>query len=55
MKKYDNDYLLVADFDRKVVSTNCGDFYLDYEISFDDLFKYVDFLKQYLSEMEKSK
>ena len=49
---YDNDYLLVADFDRKVVRTNCGDFYLDYEISFDDLFKFVDYIKKCEKELK---
>ena len=36
-----DDYILIADFDKRVVSTNCGDFYYDYDISFDDFLKFA--------------
>lgn len=51
MREMDDD-LLIADFKKRVVSTNCGDFYLDYEISFDDLFKFVDYIKKCERELK---
>lgn len=38
--------LLVANFEDREVSTNCGDFYYDYSIPFDDLFKFVEQIKE---------
>ena len=37
--------LLFADMKRKVVITNCGDFYYDYEISFEDFIRFAKFLE----------
>lgn len=37
--------LLYADFDTGYVRTNCGDFYYDYDISFDDFLKFAEFIK----------
>lgn len=39
--KDSDSYTLIADFDKRVVSTNCGDFYHDYDISFDDFLKFA--------------
>lgn len=38
--------LLYADFERGYVRTNCGDFYYDYEISFEDFIKFAKFIKR---------
>lgn len=32
---------LYADFERRVIRTECGDSYMDYEISFDDFIKFA--------------
>lgn len=37
---------LIADFKRRTVRTNCGDFYYDYDIDFDGLFSFVEQVKQ---------
>lgn len=39
--KVDGDYLLIADFKERTVRTVCGDFYYDYDISFDDFFRFA--------------
>ena len=41
-----NSVLLYADFKEKCVTTNCGDFYYDYSISFDDFIKFAEFIKE---------
>ena len=43
--KYPETYNLLIDFDKREVSTNCGDFYYDYSISFDDFIKVAEFIK----------
>ena len=50
--KDEDTYLLVADFKEKEVRTNCGDFYYDYSISFDDFIKFAHFIE---NEMERYK
>lgn len=45
MRLIDEEHLIV-DFKNRVVSTNCGDFYMDYDIPFDDLFELVDYIKE---------
>lgn len=40
-EKDSESYKLIADFDKRVVSTHCGDFYYDYDISFDDFLKFA--------------
>lgn len=40
---------LIAYYEEREVRTCCGDFYYDYSISFDDLFRFVEHIK----EMEK--
>lgn len=41
-----DSFLLVANLADRTVRTNCGDFYYDYEIPFDDLYKFVDYIKK---------
>ena len=41
----DSTPLLIADMERKVVITNCGDFYYDYEIPFEDFIRFTKFLE----------
>lgn len=38
-------YLLLADFKEREVRTNCGDFYYDYSISFDDFIKFAHLIE----------
>lgn len=45
-KNDDSNYLMIADFERRVVGTNCGDFYYDYEIGFDDFIKFAHFIEK---------
>lgn len=40
-KKYSESYVFIADFDNREIETNCGDFYYDYGVSFDDFFKFA--------------
>ena len=47
------DPYLIEDFKNRVVRTNCGDYYLDYDIPFDDLFKLVDYIKKTEREMKE--
>lgn len=44
-KNDDSNYLMIADFERRVVRTNCGDFYYDYGISFYDFTKFAHFIE----------
>ena len=46
---------LIADFKRRIVSTNCGDFYYDYDIDFDGLFSFVEQVKQMDKEINGDK
>lgn len=46
---------LIVDFKNRVVRTNCGDFYMDYDIPFDDLFELVDYIKKNEKEMKEAK
>lgn len=39
-------YLLIADFDKRVVITHCGDFYYDYDINFDDFLKFARYIEK---------
>lgn len=48
---------LHADFERRVIRTECGDSYMDYEISFDDFIKFaklVDKEDTFLNCMSKT-
>ena len=47
------DPYLIEDFKNRVVRTNCGDSYLDYDIPFDDLFELVDYIKKTEKEMKE--
>lgn len=38
-------YQFLIDFDKEEVETNCGDFYYDYSISFDNIIKLADYIK----------
>lgn len=42
----DGVILLTADFNEKTVRTDCGDFYYDYNISFDDFIKFAHFIEK---------
>lgn len=37
---------LIVDFKNRVVSTDCGDFFMDTDMPFDDLFEIVDYIKK---------
>ncbi len=39
-------YQLIADFDKREVSTNCGDFYYDLSFSFDDFIKFAKHVEE---------
>ena len=41
-----DNYILIADFDKRVVTTNYGDFYYDYDISFDDFLKFAKHIEK---------
>lgn len=45
-EKYQHCYLLIVDFKNRTVTTNCGDFYYGYDISFDDFIKFADYIKE---------
>ena len=45
--------VLIADFERGYVSTNCGDSYYDYEISFDNFIKFADYIRGLKNETKK--
>ena len=45
-EKYKSDYVLVADFKNRIVMTNCGDFYYDYSINFDDFIKFAKYIEE---------
>lgn len=47
-----NTVLFYADFVNKIVLTNCGDFYYDYSIPFEDFIKFADYIKNRLQEMD---
>lgn len=51
-EKYQDCYILKADFDKKEVTTNCGDFYYDYSISFDDFIKFAKHIEERLKANE---
>lgn len=51
-EKDKDSYLLIADFDKKEVTTNCGDFYYDYSISFDDFIKFARYIEERKKENE---
>ena len=40
-EKYPTCYVLIADFKERKITTNCGDYYYDYEFSFDDFIKFA--------------
>lgn len=42
----DDCYLLIADFENREVRTNCGDFYYDYGIGFDDFVKFAKHIEK---------
>lgn len=45
-EKYESCYILVADFKTRTVTTNCGDFYYDYSIDFDDFIKFAKYIEE---------
>lgn len=47
-----DDYLLMADFNKKEVRTNCGDSYYDISLSFDDFIKFAKHIEERLKENE---
>ena len=51
-EKYPTCYALKADFDKKEVTTNCGDFYYDYSINFDDFLKFAKHIEERLKVNE---
>ena len=53
--RLEDDAKLIPDFKNRVVATNCGDFYLDYDISFDELFELVDYIKKTEREIKEDK
>lgn len=52
-KNDDSDYLMTADFENRTVRTNCGDFYYDYDISFDDFIKFAHFIEKEEKRLKK--
>lgn len=44
--KYPDAYNLLIDFENREVTTNCGDFYYDYTVSFDDFIKVAEYIKE---------
>lgn len=42
----ENRVLFYALLEEGFVRTNCGDFYYDYDISFDDFIKFAEFIKK---------
>lgn len=44
-EKYKSLYVLAADFKNRIVMTNCGDFYYDYSIDFDDFIKFAKYIE----------
>lgn len=42
----EDSILLQADFKNGCVTTNCGDFYFDYDIPFDYFIKFAKFIKK---------
>ena len=40
-----SNYQFLIDFDKEEVVTNCGDYYYDYSISFDNIIKLADYIK----------
>lgn len=51
-EKYGDEVLLWADFENSCVRTDCGDYYYDYSIPFDDFIKFAEFIKK---EQERKK
>ena len=49
-----NTVLLYANFEDKTISTNCGDFYYDYSISFEDFIKFAHFIEKTMNDLEKA-
>lgn len=45
-QKYPDCYHLIADFDKREISTNCGDFYYDLTFSFDDFIKFAKHVEE---------
>lgn len=45
-QKHSDCYQLIADFDKREVSTNCGDFYYDLSFSFDDFIKFAKHIEE---------
>lgn len=39
-------YLLIADFDKREITTNCGDFYYDLTFNFDDFIKFAKHIEE---------
>lgn len=45
-KPNSQSYIFIADFNKREVCTNCGDFYYDYSINFDDFIKFAKFIEK---------
>lgn len=41
-----DSYILIADYDKREVTTNCGDFYYDLSIDFDDFIKFAKHIEE---------
>lgn len=39
-------YQLIADFDKREITTNCGDFYYDLTFNFDDFIKFANHIEE---------
>jgi hypothetical protein len=55
-QEYPDCYQLIADFDKREISTNCGDYYYDLTFNFDDFIRFAEHVKEqdkiYNSKME---
>lgn len=57
-QKYPDCYQLIADFDKREISTNCGDYYYDLSFNFDDFInfaKHVEKLDKTFNNRKESK
>lgn len=46
VEKYPTCYVLMADFKKRQITTNCGDFYYDISIDFDDFIKFAKHIEE---------
>lgn len=45
-ENYPTSYVLMADFKKRQITTNCGDYYYDFEFSFDDFIKFAKAIEE---------